>query len=315
MAENKNDIPLRVGVVGMGPIGCTLAAHLAAAGAYVVACDIVRDRINSIKQSGIRVENKIEKQARIAGACCSVRELQEHDLDLAVVSVKAPSLKMVLPQLAETVSEKTFVMCAQNGLDNEREVASIIGDDRTLRMVVNYAGGMSAPSTVNMIFFSAPNYVASLAPAGAGMAGTIAELLSSVGLTTEVPDDIQHYIWEKAILNAALAPICAITRLTMKHVMEDTRGLGLVAAILNESIGIASAVGIEFPDDFRQFCIKYLKGGGDHKPSMAVDLENGLLTEIDYMNGKIAEYGEEHGLPAPVNKTITALVHLLEQGS
>ena len=145
------------------------------------------------------------------------------------------------------------------------------------------------------------------------MAGKVEELLSSVGLATDVPDDIRHYIWEKAILNAALAPVCAVTRLTMKQVMEATRGLELVSAILDESIGIASAAGIEFPDDFRQFCMKYLKGGGDHKPSMAVDLENGLPTEIDYLNGRIAQYGDEHELPAPVNKTITALVHLLEQ--
>ena len=147
------------------------------------------------------------------------------------------------------------------------------------------------------------------------MAATIAERLSSAGLTTEVPDDIRHYIWEKAILNAALAPVCAVTRLTMKQVMENARGLELVSSILDESIGIASAVGIEFPDDFRQFCMKYLKGGGDHRPSMAVDLENGLPTEIDYLNGRIAQYGEKHELPAPVNKTITALVHLLEEQS
>jgi 2-dehydropantoate 2-reductase len=45
---------------------------------------------------------------------------------------------------------------------------------------------------------------------------------------------------------------------------------------------------------------------------MLMDLENGLMTEIDYLNGRIAAYGAKYGLPAPVNGTITELIHMLE---
>ncbi len=58
-----------------------------------------------------------------------------------------------------------------------------------------------------------------------------------------------------------------------------------------------------------------LKAGGYHRPSMLVDLDNGLLTEIDRMNGRIAEYGRKHGMAVPVNQTITALVHMMEKPS
>lgn len=315
MAGKTNNTQLRIGVVGLGPIGSTLAVHLIEAGAFVVPCDIDRKKIDLIKESGIQVENKIQKTADVAVACYAVDELGEYDLDLVVVSVKTPILGKIVSTLSKVIPETAFILCAQNGLDNELEVANVVGQDRTLRMVVNWAGGMSSPNTVNMIFFNSPNYIAALTPQGSAMSSTIAEMLSSVELKTEIPDNIRVYTWEKAILNAALAPVCAITRLTMKQVMDTPEAVEMVKAIIDESVLVANADGIKYDKGFGEFCLNYLKGGGDHRPSMALDLEGGLATEIDYMNGRIAQYGRKYGLATPNNQTITALVHMLERSS
>lgn len=313
MTDHNDKNQLRVGIVGMGPIGCTLAAHLIEAGAFVVPCDIDRARIDKIKSDGIHLENVIQKDVKVAQACYSLDELQEYDLDLVAVSVKTPSLKIVLSQLSKIASDKMFVMCTQNGMDNELEVAKVFGEDRTLRMVVNYAGNVKDLNVAHLIFFNPPNYLAPLSPKGRGIAEKVAELLNATGLKTEIPDNIQNYIWEKAILNAALSPVCAITGKTMKEVMDSPFGFDLVEAILDESVRIANAEGIKLPENFRDFSIKYLKSGGYHKPSMLVDIENGLPTEIDFLNGKIAKYGDKHNLPSPYCKAITAFVHLMEQ--
>jgi len=315
MEQGNKNAQLRVGVVGLGPVGSVLAAHLIDAGAFVVPCDVDREKIDAFKKSGIRLEHTIQREVKVAEACCSIQELDKYDLDLVAVSVKTPSLEAVASLLSEAIPKRAFVMCAQNGLDTEQSLARVFGKDRTLRMVVNYAGGMSTPNTVNVIFFHPPNYIAALAPQGEAMADTVAGLLNSADLRTEVSDNIQRHVWEKVILNSALSPVCAITRLTMKDVMDSPRGLDMVTAIIDESIHVAAAAGIGFGEDFRESCLTYLKGGGYHRPSMLVDLENSLPTEIDYLNGKIMEYGHKHGLPTPVNQSITALVHLLEKPS
>jgi len=315
VARKTSDKQLRVGVIGMGPVGTTLAAHLIDAGALVVVCDVDRERIDAMKKGGIRLEHTIEKQVKVTEACYSVPELKEYDLDLVAVTVKTPTLQKIVPLLAEIASEKMFVMCAQNGLDNELEIARILGKEKTLRFSINYAGGMSAPNTVNVTFFNPPNYIAALTPHGEAIADQIATLLSSAGLKTEVPDDIRDHIWIKAILNAALSPVCAITRLTMKEVTKFPPGLELVTALIDESMRVAQAEGIEFQPGFKDFCVKYLKGGGYHRPSMLVDLEDGLPTEIGFLNGRIAHYGRKHGVPTPYNDTITALVRMLEPSS
>jgi 2-dehydropantoate 2-reductase len=52
----------------------------------------------------------------------------------------------------------------------------------------------------------------------------------------------------------------------------------------------------------------------DHKPSMLQDVEAGRPTEIDFLNGAIVTFGERHGVEAPLNAALTALVKGLEMG-
>jgi 2-dehydropantoate 2-reductase len=49
--------------------------------------------------------------------------------------------------------------------------------------------------------------------------------------------------------------------------------------------------------------------------STAQDIERGKLTEIDSLNGYIVRRGEELGVSTPVNKTLHALIKLLEEAS
>ena len=45
----------------------------------------------------------------------------------------------------------------------------------------------------------------------------------------------------------------------------------------------------------------------------AQDIAKGRRTEIDHLNGYVARQGEALGIPTPVNRTLTALMKLLEQ--
>jgi 2-dehydropantoate 2-reductase len=265
-----------------------------------------------MKKSGIRLEQTVEKEVTVDEACYSVSELTQFDLDLVAVAVKTPTLEKIVPLLADIATDKMYVMCVQNGLDNELEIARQLGEDKTLRFSINYAGGMASPNVVQVTFFNPPNYIAALTPRGQTIAAQVADMLSAAGLETKVSDNIRHHIWVKAILNAALSPVCAITGLTMKAVTENPLGIKLVTALIDESVRVAEAEGLKFEEGFREFCVGYLKKGGYHRPSMLVDLDNGLPTEIDFLNGRIAYYGHKHGMETPYHDTITALVRMTE---
>jgi 2-dehydropantoate 2-reductase len=316
LSENNGNNQLRVGIVGTGPVGCILAAHLIQAGAFVVPCDVLIDRIDAIRKHGIRLTHTFDMLVPVKEACYSPQELEMYDLDLIVVAVKTPNLHKVIDQLKQIDSNKFQVVCAQNGIDNELEVAREFGDTRTMRMVINYAGNMSDEHTVHASFFNPPNYVAPLLLDGGGeVVKMFVDALNKTGLAVEVPEDIQDYVWEKAILNAGLSAICAISRRTMKDVMDFPMTFDLVEALIDESVRVAEQEGIELGKKFRRYSIRYLKNAGHHRPSMLVDLEVGHPTEIDFLNGRIVQYGRKHCVPTPINQSVAALVHLLEQST
>ena len=46
--------------------------------------------------------------------------------------------------------------------------------------------------------------------------------------------------------------------------------------------------------------------------SMRQDLMKGRKTEIDHMNGAVADLGETFGIPCPVNDAMTTMIRFLE---
>ena len=312
MTERNNNGPLRIGVIGVGPVGGIITAHLIEADAFVVACDMIQNRMDKIKKSGLILQHQIEKKVKVPEVCYSIQEFEKYNLDIIIIAVKTPALKNVLKQLQSLTTDNMHFLVAQNGIDNEVEVAKVFGDAKTLRMVVNFAGNMSDLNRVHVSFFNPPNYLAALMPQGEEIAKKIVDLFNSVGLQTEIPEDILDYVWEKAILNSALSAVCAITRKTMKEVMDFPLTQQLVESIIDESVRVAEKERIDLGRKFTRFCIQYLKNAGHHRPSMLIDLENGHKTEIDQLNGKIVDYGRKHYLPTPINQSVTALVHFLE---
>ncbi len=303
---------MKIGIIGMGPVGSTLAVHFVLAGQEVHVCDIIEEKIDLIKQEGVSLTHTIEKKAMVTGAYTSIDELMSKELDLLVFSVKTPYLKQVIENAAMLGGEMP-AMAAQNGIDNELMVAEKFGRENTFRMVINYAGNMLNHNTVNVTFFNPPNYIGALHPEGEPLARSIAEMLSSVELNTAFTDDIRKYTWEKSILNATLSSLCAVTQTTMKDVMDFLPIYPVIEGIIDEGMKVAAAEGIQFKQGFKEFCINYLKRGGKHFPSMAVDIQNKCPTEINQLNGKIVEYGQKHGIPTPYNLTMTRLIQLVEK--
>ena len=300
----------RFGIVGVGPVGSIMAAHLAKAGHNVTLVDILRAHMDEIKTNGLSITGFKEMNVPFSRAnlCYGIDEMSGKDVDVVFISVKASVLPQILPILKQVAKPGMTFISLQNGLDNEDLIADFFGKENTLRIVVNYAGNLIDNGKVRMSFFNAPNYIGMIDPAAEKKARTLAEVITAADLETAFTSDIRKYEWEKIILNAALSPVCALTRRTMKQMMEfeDTRGL--VEAVLREGIEVAEANGIYFESDFLEHCMGYLDKAGHHRTSMHVDIEKKNPTEIGFINDKIVKYGKAKGIPTPYNSTIVSLI-------
>jgi len=61
--------------------------------------------------------------------------------------------------------------------------------------------------------------------------------------------------------------------------------------------------------------MRYLKKGGNHFPSLAGDVINNRMTEIDYFNGKIVEFGKKHYIRTSLNLAFTNMVKAMTNKS
>jgi len=300
----------RFGIVGVGPVGSIMAAHLAKAGHNVTLVDILRAHMDEIKTNGLSITGFKEMNVPFSRAnlCYGIDEMSGKDVDVVFISVKASVLPQILPILKQVAKPGMTFISLQNGLDNEDLIADVFGKENTLRIVVNYAGNLIDNGKVRMSFFNAPNYIGMIDPAAEKKTRTLAEVITAADLETAFTSDIRKYEWEKIILNAALSPVCALTRRTMKQMMEfeDTRGLA--EAVLREGIEVAEANGIYFESGFLEHCMGYLDKAGHHRTSMHVDIEKKNPTEIGFINDKIVKYGKAKGIPTPYNSTIVSLI-------
>ena len=116
------------------------------------------------------------------------------------------------------------------------------------------------------------------------------------------------------IFNAATNPVGALTGLTHGRVCEDPALRRLVSGLVDEGKAVASAQGITLDADPEELIDHAARPevAYDHKASMLQDVEARRQTEIDYLNGGIARFGREHGVPTPLNEAILALVKGLE---
>ena len=310
---------MRIAVVGTGVVGSILAGHLLKKGEETVLVDAMPERVAGLKRAGVKISDprKVisgDFTAPVQDVFLSLKDLRANPPDVLFLSIKACILDAVMPEVKALWHDGLKVVSFQNGLGTEEVIATALGTRRNvMRVVINYAGRILDSETVGVGFFNRPNHIGALEPDCVPAAREIAAVLTAAGLETQYSDKIGLQVWEKVILNSALCAISALTNLTISAVMEMPPLRAIAEGIIREGIAVAAAEGVAFPDGFFQYCIDYLNKAGPHKPSMCADCETRRKTEIDFLNGMIAERGLRAAIPIPYNQTVTALVKGLER--
>ncbi len=303
-----------IAIIGAGPVGGILAAHLSSAGHTVFLIDAWKEHIERIRTNGLHIFGREELRARPTHLLTSVRDLGGATPEFVFICTKACDLDNVLAEISHTLKRSDAVFISfQNGIDTEQAVAEQIERHRVLRGVVSYAGVMVGPGEIRESFFTPPNYLGWLDERGAEPCREAAAFVSASGLAMEATKDIGRYVWRKAILNSCTMSIAAITGMNMQEMIEFPPTAQLVELLLGESIAVAAAYGYDYGPEFVEKVRYFNIHAGPHKPSMLADIENGRRTENPFLIRRIAERAEQKGIPAPFHRTMANLIDALEK--
>ncbi len=138
-------------------------------------------------------------------------------------------------------------------------------------------------------------------------------LLNKGGCPTRISSNIDFERWLKLAINAVINSLTAIAKARNKIVLSSY-GRKIASMILDEVVKAAYLEGYKL--DFNRLykhVMRIAEATSNNYSSMAQDIMNKRITEIDYINGFVAKILEERGEKAFVNKLITYIIHLIEE--
>ena len=302
---------MKVCIVGCGAVGSLFAANLARLDDVEVwAYDASQAHVDAINAHGLRLSGAGEVVARLR-ATTDAGELPA--CDFGIVATKAMHTEAAIKATAHAFTEGC-VATVQNGLGNEETLAGHV--TRVIRGTTFPAGKIVEPGHVQWdVRGDTTLGPFEPQPAPAAEIERLAEACTRGGMPTEAVADARGPQWRKVVFNSATNPIGALTGLTHGRVCERPDLRLLVSGLVDEGKAVAAAQGIELDPDPEELIDHAAKPevAYDHKASMLQDVEARRPTEIDYLNGGIVRFGDEHGVPTPLNRAIWALVKGVEQ--
>jgi 2-dehydropantoate 2-reductase len=313
-------IDASVVVVGGGAIGGVTAAKLAGEVRRVVVLDTNEEHVARLRDPGLTFEEDGAEHTVPLEAVGSVDAL-DGEFDFALIAVKSPFHRAALEPLAATGKVESFVSLG-NGLIQDR-IGEIVGADRLLSCLVEWGGNNLGPGRVVRDTI-APMVVGELDGSERDRTRLLARCLEAVG-PVRLTRNIRGQIWSKLLVNSSCTGLSAVSGLRYGGVAEHEDGRAAIYAIWAEGAAVAEAEGIELDEvlDVQPHELverddaaldRLMAIAGNTKPSMLQDLEQGRETEVDVVNGGVAQRGRAHGIATPFNDRVIELVHAMERG-
>jgi 2-dehydropantoate 2-reductase len=302
-------MPKRICIVGCGALGSVIAGHLARLdNLEVYAFDVNEPHTLAIREQGLKISGAANFTVRLLA---TTQPAEIPACDFGIFATKGAHTRQAVDQSAHIFSEAMAVCSVQNGLGNEEVIAERIRN--VVRGATTMAAHMIGPGHAGFEFYS-DLWIGPFEPSGTPYANVeqLARCLSSAGLRVVPMQDARGAQWTKLIFNSAVNPVGALTRLHHGAATRFAPTGALYEALLQEGERVAADLGITLHGDPRQMVVEGATAPGKRNVSMLMDVLAERPTEIDFVNGAIADAGEKLGVPVPLNRALWQLMKGLE---
>ena len=301
---------MKVAVVGAGAMGCLYAGAFHRAGAGVTLIDVVPGHLAAINSRGLELDTRAGVETLRLAALRP--EHARETVDLVVLFTKTFHTDAALEGVKSIIGPATHAMTLQNGLGNDEAVARHVARERVIAGVSTLPSDLIGPGRVR----SHGEGGSKIYPAyggDTGFAQEVADLLTAGGLPTVLEPDIRAAIWSKAIFNAAMNALCALTRRTPGFLGAHEEARALIRTVVLEGVRAAQASGVAIEaEPILDLTVVSVTDHADHEASMLQDVKAGRRTEVDAINGAIVRAAQAAGVTVPVTETLWRLVKLEE---
>jgi len=316
MADNPKlktqNSKLHIAVIGPGALGTLFSARLALAGIPVLLVDYRPERAAELNARPLRLLDQAGEREAAVSVTADPRRLGE--VDAALILVKAYHTETVAATLAEYLPPAAVAVSLQNGLGNVEIIAAHLGSVRVIGGITSQGALLEAPGAARDTGVG-PTVIGRPDGSEDEMLLAVNGALLRAGFAAAVTRDLPAALWSKLLLNVAINPAAALTRLRNGALAEHEPSLKLMTAAAREAEGIGRKHGVKLPEvDWRARLQTACAATAPNVNSMLADVLHARRTEIDALNGAVVRIAESHRLPTPVNRALWYLVKTIEEG-
>jgi 2-dehydropantoate 2-reductase len=316
---------MKTAVVGCGGVGGVVAGVLALRGQDVTCFMTSEDKARALRERGVGVEGSMGRFTVRVKAAVGV---EQGGFDLVVVAVKNDALDRALDRAESLLCAHGVILTVQNGIRvvdkaagrSCRVAAGAVGFNAVMLDYGRYqvtsrggitAGGLSRCSTEDLFLLKG---------------------LLAPRIPVRLTGNIRGVLWSKLITVCAVTGLGGVAGLPLGRLLREGSARRLFSLVAGEGVRVASAAGVRLerfsggvhPRLFARGVLPpparflLLAAAGlryrNLKSNIHHSLQQGMRTEVDYINGALVEQGERHGVPTPVNREIVRTVHEIEAG-
>jgi 2-dehydropantoate 2-reductase len=333
---------LNVLVFGAGAIGTYVGGSLALSGNHLVfieqpkAVEELRQRGLVLDLSAVQGRHGADDQSsavhRPSGTefVSSLGEaMTRGPFDIAIFALKSFDTTAAVAGMKPFAGQLPPILCLSNGVDNEPELAAVLGTDKVIAGTVTSSVGRHRVGDIVLERMRGVGVAD-----GHPLSMMLAEALNAAGLNARLYPHPAGMKWSKMLTNLPANATAAILDMTAAEVFAHPGLFRLEMRMLREALAVMKALGVSvvnlpgvpvralalgtrLPELVARPLMKKAVGGGRgaKMPSFHIDLHAGRgKSEVEWLNGTVVRCGKEHGLPTPVNKLLTETLLALSKG-
>ncbi len=312
------DEQMRILIVGAGGIGAYYGARLQKAGHTVTF--VARGRhLQVMQESGLHVEHPEFHFAEAVEAVSVDQLLQTHQPDsysLIILTIKAGATQQLMRELQAWLGDAAPpVLSLQNGIDNEEQIAAVVGEQRTIGgLAVRIGGHVTRPGLIDatgpaqVVLGAWPN--ASKNPTLQAEIDGLVQPFNVAGIPTRLSEDIRLELWKKLLINNGVNPLSAITELDTRALSNHPQLGRSVYRLMQEAAVAARSDGVEISQTDTDAMFELICNFDPIKTSMLVDYEKGRELELEEIAGAVIARCRRIGEQAPVTELVKGLLDL-----
>lgn len=311
---------MKVLIIGAGAVGVGMAASLGSQGfdIAVIARGATADSIRTggAERTGIFGDVSVGAE--------NVRVYTAYDMaetfDCIIVSAKAMANEEIARELDAhkgIMGENCKIVIFQNGWGNNEPYLKYF--DRSVIYNARIITGFerTEPNVSRVTVHTAPILLGSLYGFDSSCMEPIADAIRASGIPSEVTEEIEKALWAKMLFNTTLNPLGAILGLSYGAMSEIEWAREIMNGLIEETYEVMNACGYQSfwkdAQEYRQvFYGKLVKDTYEHRSSTLQDIEKGLPTEIDTLNGCVMRLANDHGISVRTHSTIYRLIKIIE---